>query len=419
MTSPGPDTQTADLNHQVAAHRDGDKNVVASLMARLVPDPDNVTAHRRVAVALMNHGLIVPAITAQVSCVNAGVRQQNRLADDKNLLVAMILMHGDALGASDLARRITVTWPDYTAGWVNLAYALTQTGDTAEAANAYRRVVADLPGDINAMDGLARCLGSLDEHDEAVKFGRQALEAKGNLMREKPVLWSVPSTVAVEDEEPAPSSHVIAYSLWGDDPRYISTALRNVKIARDIYPGWSCRIYHDDTVSRRMLDDLKVHGAVLVPVADRHVGKERLMWRSLVADDPQVKRFLVRDADSLLSVRERVAVDAWMTSGKPFHVLRDWYSHTDLMLAGLWDGTGGLLTGMREEINTFLATNSIIDRKIDQLFLAEVVWPSIRDATLTHDDYFGCFDAQPFPPFDMLLPGQHVGQNASVYERET
>jgi len=138
-----------------------------------------------------------------------------------------------------------------------------------------------------------------------------------------------------------------------------------------------------------------------------------------VADDARVKRYLVRDADSLLTGRERVAVDAWMASGKPFHALRDWYSHTDLLLAGLWDGTGGLLTGMRERINAFLAANSIIDRKIDQVFLAEVVWPSIRDATLTHDDYFGCFDAQPFPPFGMLPPGHHVGQNASVHDRET
>jgi len=53
--------------------------------------------------------------------------------------------------------------------------------------------------------------------------------------------------------------------------------LCNVKIARDIYPGWSCRIYHDDTVPREILAELKASSAVLVPVADRHVGKEGLM----------------------------------------------------------------------------------------------------------------------------------------------
>jgi hypothetical protein len=37
---------------------------------------------------------------------------------------------------------------------------------------------------------------------------------------------------------------------------------------------------------------------------------------------------------------------------------------------------------------------------------------------MTHDSYFGCFEAVPFPPWGRLPPGHHVGQNAAVHERD-
>jgi len=407
--------RNAELKALVAAHRQGDRDQIEAVQARLVPDQDDAAAHRRITVALMNAGLTSQAIASQVACVNAGVRSGNRLADDENLLVALILMRGDARGAVEIAQRIVSTWPDYVAGWVNLAFGLTQVGRIEDAADAYRKVLEFLPADLNATDGLARCLGSLGEHDEAIVLGRQSLKRKDMEAAVREKVWDVPETVSIDDGPPRPETHVIAYSLWGGSERYTRTAERNVRIAQDIYPGWSCRIYHDDTVPGDVLERLADLGAHLVAVAQRHVGKEGLMWRFMVADDPGVKRYLVRDADSLLTVRERVAVDDWLASGKPFHVIRDWYSHTDLMLAGLWDGTGGLLPGLTQRINAFFRADNVIDRKIDQVFLGEVVWPSIRHACLTHDDYFGCFGARPFPPFGMLPPGHHVGQNASVH----
>ncbi|MGY8997229.1 MAG: tetratricopeptide repeat protein, partial [Alphaproteobacteria bacterium] len=309
-----------DLRLLVKAHRDNDQQGVEAAMTRLVPDPDDVTAWRSVAVTLMNYTLLVPAIETQLNCVNAGVRLSKRLADDENLLVAMILMRGDARGAANIARRVTQHWPDYVPGWENLAYALTQIGETAEAAEAYRSVLVAKPEHLNAMDGLGRCLGSLGGHDEAVALGRRSLEIKDEATRDLPVLWDIPETTNPSDNAPSPATHIIAYSLWGADARYIDTLRRNVRLARDLYPGWSCRIYHDDTVPADALSALKSGGAELIAVNDRHVGKEGLLWHFLVAGDPKVERYLVRDADSLLTVRERVAVDDWLASGKPFHL---------------------------------------------------------------------------------------------------
>mgnify|MGYP006292180853 FL=1 len=43
----------------------------------------------------------------------------------------------------------------------------------------------------------------------------------------------------------------------------------------------------------------------------------------------------MRDADSVLNIRERAAVDDWLASGAAFHVMRDHPVHCDLMLAGM------------------------------------------------------------------------------------
>jgi tetratricopeptide (TPR) repeat protein len=419
VSEPDAALRRKDLRLLVKAHRDNDPQGVEATMTRLVPDPDDVTAWRSVAVTLMNFSLLAPAIETQLKCVNAGVRLKNRQANDENLLVAMILMRGDPRGAVRIARRVTRHWPDYVPGWENLAYALTQTGETAEAAEAYRNVLAAKPEHLNAMDGLGRCLGTLGEHEEAVALGRSSLALKDEATRDLPVLWDIPDTLGLSDSNPSPKTHIIAYSLWGEDARYIDTLTRNVRLARELYPNWSCRIYHDDTVPADALSALQTGGAELIAVNDRHVAKEGLLWRFLVAGDPQVKRYLVRDADSLLTVRERVAVDDWLASGKPFHLMRDWYSHTDLMLAGMWGAVGGRLTGIKSLMEAHVAGVSVPNRQIDQQFLASTVWPSTRNHTLIHDDLFGVLGALPFPPFGRLPKRQHVGMNVSATSPKT
>ena len=403
------------LKQLVEAERRGDADAAAVLRTALLRDRNDVGGHRRIAVALMHGGLIRKAIAAQVQCVNAGMRKERRLADDENLLVAMMLMLGDAPSAAGFAKRIVDHWPDYLPGWENYAYALTQVGDIARAADAYRRVLQAQPDKLNAMDGLARCLAGADHHQEAVALGRRSLEIKAAAAEARPRFWTMPDTPHVFDSARS-ERNVIAYSLWGSNPRYLVTAERNARIARDIYPGWTCRFYHDDTVPPDCLARLAGSGAECAAIP-RHVAMEGLMWRFQVAGDPAIDRFLVRDADSLLTVQERVAVDDWLDSGKRFHLMRDWYSHTDLILAGLWGGTGGILTGIDERIADYTGENDRIDRKLDQRFLADVVWPSIHTDCLTHDTYFGCFDARPFPVWGRLPPGHHVGQNAAVHGR--
>jgi len=128
-----------------------------------------------------------------------------------------------------------------------------------------------------------------------------------------------------------------------------------------------------------------------------------------------VRRFLIRDADALLNIKERVAVDAWLQSDRYFHAMRDWHSHTDLILAGMWGGVGNILPSPTE---LFRASTSwrVENNHVDQDILSDTVWPAIRHSILIHDSVFtGTIGSVAFPPFGHLPKGSHIGQNAFVH----
>src|SRR4030095_6635242 len=135
----------------------------------------------------------------------------------------------------------------------------------------------------------------------------------------------------------------------------------------------------------------------------------RLARRFLVADDHTVRRYLIRDADSIVNAREAEAVAEWIVEGQSFHVMRDWWTHTDPILAGMWGGIGGALP----PVELLLATHQpehLETAHIDQWFLRDCIWPSIRSVSIVHDRCFRTEGSRPFP--SPAPPGDdHIGQN--------
>jgi hypothetical protein len=141
------------------------------------------------------------------------------------------------------------------------------------------------------------------------------------------------------------------------------------------------------------------------------------MWRFLVIDDPSVSRFLVRDADSLFSEKESAAVSEWTGSGYWFHHMRDYFTHTELLLAGLWGGCRGVFSGIRELMADFVLHHQGASRFTDQHFLREKLWPTIRDSILNHDEIFHFHGAVKYPQHPAIrwkTEYFHIGSNASL-----
>lgn len=379
-------------------------------------EPEAPTAWRRIALALNGAGQPVWAARAQQECIRLSRGKPGFRPDDEAFLGDLLLRGGRLNLARDVLKDLTRRHPDFVPGLMLLAATWASAARFEEALALYRRVLERQPDHVQALDGVARAAGWQGEREEALRAGRRALELKDKAVTAGKPVWSLKDARVPPFDPRARKRNVIAFSLWGDAPRYVETAVHNARIAPEIYPSWHCRFYCDDTVPQDVRQQLTTLGATVIMKARPPMRHGSLFWRFLAAEDPGIDRFLVRDADSLLNVRERVAVDDWLLSGRPFHAMRDWWSHTELLLAGMWGGCGGLLCDLSGQVERYFQRPEVANRALDQGFLAQVVWPSIRDHCLIHDDIFGSLGARPFPPLGRLPQGEHVGMNARGYD---
>tara|TARA_B100000676_G_scaffold141614_1_gene140280 strand:- start:51750 stop:52505 length:756 start_codon:yes stop_codon:yes gene_type:complete len=132
---------------------------------------------------------------------------------------------------------------------------------------------------------------------------------------------------------------VISFSLFGGGAKYCQGMLTNMELKQQFFPDWEIMIYHDDSVPDVILGALERKGATLKNVTG--FGVLPASWRFLAYDEPDVERFICRDADSRLSQREAVAVKEWEDSDKQIHIMRDHPHHGSPMhgkpiLGGMW-----------------------------------------------------------------------------------
>lgn len=381
-------------------------------LARKADDP--AVAWRLAAVSFGSAGRYDLAAKAQQGAVSVLGGTANASPDDRMYLADLFRQAGLMDSSRSTLKELLADHPDFLPACLAFASHASMVQDFAEAATRYRAIHCNHPENVFALDGLARAAGWIGAHDEAREAGRKSLIIKDRIVTSSAPHWQMPTANVLPYDPSRPERNIIAYGLWGSDPRYLKTLMNNVDVAHDLFPAWQCRIYCDRTVPSDAMTHMRSLGAKIILMPTPPIRHASLLWRFLAADDPDVDRVIFRDADAPLTIRERVAVDAWLASDKVFHVMRDWWSHTDLMLAGMWGAAGGLLKGIKRVMEAHIARVSVPNRQIDQQFLASTVWPSIRDHTLIHDDLFGVLDARPFPPFGRLPEGQHVGMNVSA-----
>lgn len=182
------------------------------------------------------------------------------------------------------------------------------------------------------------------------------------------------------------SRRIVSFSLFGSEPGYCETAILNAQAMGQLYPGWEMWVFHDNTVPTSVLQRLEAAGAHLTTPSEWGIAHwPGTFWRFAALLFPHTEKVIFRDADSVVSIRESALVSVWLTSGKPFHVLRDWYSHVDLILAGLWGAHAPFLGDIRSLVEAFLGQGNLHPTHADQHFLAESIWPRIRDYVLEHD----------------------------------
>jgi hypothetical protein len=113
-------------------------------------------------------------------------------------------------------------------------------------------------------------------------------------------------------------------------------------------------IYYDATSAMTRLKEaqaLAPAGMIELINAAPFGVSNRMAWRFLPLVEPSVERFIARDIDSRLTPRDKATVDAWVVSGKKFHVIRDHPSHSSHpMSGGMWGAVRGALPNVHSLI---------------------------------------------------------------------
>ena len=199
---------------------------------------------------------------------------------------------------------------------------------------------------------------------------------------------------------------VVAFSLYGNNSRYNQGAFANVNLIQWVYPGWSMRVYHDNSVDEQLLAKISSRGIVqLINMTGSELNP--MNWRFLPAIDDSVEVFCSRDIDSRLSMREFSAVSQWLDSDANVHMIRDHPGHRGYhMLGGMWCAKAGAIPDLRGRLDAYHKRSHF---NADQEFLRDEIWPQVRSSMLQHVS-FGCERWDGTLPIPMVRVGlEHIG----------
>ena len=172
---------------------------------------------------------------------------------------------------------------------------------------------------------------------------------------------------------------------------HVEGVLENAKLLKSIFPGWGMHVYYSGVLPNLLMQEKSIDFVNLKPdenFLNISSGISRLCFRSL---------------DSRLSYRERAAVDDWINSGEPFHVMRDHPSHS------IYNVPVGLWCASRVAENLMFDSYEKLVASVDQesVFMKDDLWKlmSLTYNVRQHDS----ISCEKFPgsiPFPTLRRGR-------------
>jgi len=228
---------------------------------------------------------------------------------------------------------------------------------------------------------------------------------------------------------------VISFSLWGDKPFYNVGALRNVELAKEHFDGWVCRFYIGPSVPKDVVSQIEAHDNAEIIMMDEDEGWDGMYWRFYVISDPDVDIMISRDVDSRLSNRDAHAVNEWLMSKRPLHIMRDHPMHSEPIMGGMWgcrtkemfqiildkmyqdndkkptsikevicDWTNVEMENTKKQLGNYLKLHQYNNHGIDQKFLKNVFYKTAFTEAFIHDS-FPIYNGWSGRFVELLVPG--------------
>ena len=93
--------------------------------------------------------------------------------------------------------------------------------------------------------------------------------------------------------------------------------------------------------------------------------------------------------------------------------MRDDVGHNELILAGMWGGYAGAFPSIKEDMQVYFGSLTILNKTIDQQFLRNHIWVTVNQSVLVHDKVGLEKDSLPYPDYPLSdiekIPYFHIG----------
>lgn len=181
---------------------------------------------------------------------------------------------------------------------------------------------------------------------------------------------------------------ILSFSVFGDKEKYINGLLKNIDLRKKFYPDWSIFVYCDQR-NHEILAKLPLERTVLRLVQPESHGAQGTCWRFLASKENGVSAIQFRDADSVFTKREQLAVEEWLHSPFDGHLMRDHPLHLSPIMAGMFGLKKQGIALLKQCMVSNYDPESAQRFGYDQDFLNFFLYPKIKRTSLVHSDFVG------------------------------
>ena len=197
------------------------------------------------------------------------------------------------------------------------------------------------------------------------------------------------------------SKRVFSFSLYGHDEAYMHAALRIASETKEKFPGYLPRFYVSQEIDEGLVTQLQDIGSEIIRKERKHDGIEGMYWRFLAANDPEVEMAMIRDIDTLFTIRDQQVQKEWLESNKDYHIVRDNPKFLSIEVPGcFWSCRGRKIPQIGAMIEDWCTDRFAYSFGADQDFLAHRVYPKMRHSLYVHTSYVAYIGERyhPTPP---------------------
>jgi hypothetical protein len=208
----------------------------------------------------------------------------------------------------------------------------------------------------------------------------------------------------------------IVFSLYREHQasfvRKYGGLLHNIRLAREVFPDFSIRVYYDFAFDP-VMDSIRELNVDAIPMNfDRSKGNLAHFWKFHSIEDETVELFIYRDLESRITPFDRVLTEEWMKSGKLFHSIRT--SEMQTAIHPQWFGARYGLSNVLGDKELKHLKNTFGDDMLDG-----VIWPLISKDSLFHSNDRAWCQPQPVTCVDFPAVKSPFAIGATFDENQT